>query len=64
MAVTCVPSPTLELDCPLVEHSLFATEPAAKPTVELIAELAIEPAVAFSYRASSSVESSWLSLAG
>ena len=34
-------SPTSELDCPLVEHSSSATEPAAEPAVELVAELAV-----------------------
>ena len=55
MAVTCFPSPTLELDCPLVEYPMPAVEPAAEPTI------------ASSSLASFSVESSsifWLSLAG
>ena len=30
-AVTYVPSPTLELDCPLVKYPTPTTEPATKP---------------------------------
>jgi len=32
MAVTYVPSPTLELNCPLVEYSLPTIGPATGPT--------------------------------
>ena len=45
MVVTCTPSPTLELDCPLVEHSIPAAEPAVEPAVEPVVELAAELAV-------------------
>ena len=36
-AVTYIPSPTLELNCPLVKHSTPTAEPAAEPTAELAA---------------------------
>ena len=35
-AVACIPSPTLELDCPLVEHPIPAVEPAIGPAAELL----------------------------
>ena len=38
--VIYIPSPTLELDYPLVEHPT----PAAEPTIEPIAKPAVEPA--------------------
>ena len=34
MAVTCFPSPILELDCPLVKHPILIAEPAAEPAAE------------------------------
>ena len=43
--VTCVPSPTLELDCPLVKHPTPVVEPAAEPVAEPVAELIAELAV-------------------
>ena len=45
MAVDCTPSPTLKLDCPLVEHSKPTAEPVTEPTTKPIAELVTEPAV-------------------
>ena len=43
-AVTYVPSPTLELDCPLVEHPTPAVEPAAEPAAEPV-HMAVSKAV-------------------
>ena len=34
MAVTCIPSPTLELDCPLVEYPTPTAKPAVEPAAE------------------------------
>ena len=39
MVVACIPSLTLELDCPLVEHSTPAAEPAAEPAAVPVAEV-------------------------
>ena len=42
MAIIYIPSPTLELNCPLVKYFLPTTEPAAKPAVEPVIELTVE----------------------
>jgi hypothetical protein len=42
MVITYTPSPTLELDCPLVEHFIPAVEPAVEPTIELAVEFTVE----------------------
>ena len=43
-AVSRTPSPTLKLDCPLVEHSEPVAEPDAEPATELVAEPVAVPA--------------------
>ena len=34
MAVIYIPSPTLELNCPLVKHSSPTIEPSTEPSIE------------------------------